>query len=155
MEQLGARGRTSRLVVVGEGEERASLEAAVARHDLADRVLLVGNRPDVPAVLSAADVFVLSSAWEGLPLVLLEAMAVGAPIVATDVGDVSGVVGETASVVPPRDHQALAGAIASLLDDPVEASRLGALARDRVRERHSSRAWVDQLRGVYEQAVQR
>jgi glycosyltransferase involved in cell wall biosynthesis len=155
MRELDARGRTTRLVVVGEGEERATLEAAVARDGLADRVLLVGNRPDVAAVLSAADVFVLSSAWEGLPLVLLEAMAVGAPIVATDVGDVSGVVGDTASVVPPRDHRALAGAIAALLDDPVEAERLGSLARQRVRERHSSRAWVEQLRGVYEQALRR
>ncbi len=155
MVELDERRNSIRLVVVGEGEDRAALDAEIARQDLADRVFLVGNRPDVPAILSAADVFVLSSAWEGLPLVLLEAMAVGAPIVATDVGDVRGVVGETAAVVAPADHRALAGAIAALLDDPGKATGLGSAARERVRERHSSRAWVDQLRSVYEQALQR
>ena len=155
MVELGERRSSIRLVVVGEGEDRATLDAEIARLGLADRVFLVGNRPDVPAVLSAADVFVLPSAWEGLPLVLLEAMAVGTPIVATDVGDVRGVVGETAEVVAPGDHRALAGAIAALLDDRETATGLGSAARDRVRERHSSRAWVDQLRDVYEQALQR
>ncbi len=154
MIELGERRGSTRLVVVGEGEQRGTLELAIARLGLTDRVFLVGNRPDVPAVLSAADVFVLPSAWEGLPLVLLEAMAVGAPIVATDVGDVGGVVGETAAVVPPGDHRALAGAIATLLDDPEEAARLGSSGRARVRERHNSRVWVDRLRGVYEQALQ-
>lgn len=155
MVALGERRGSIRLVIVGEGEQRAALEALIARLDLSDRVFLVGNRPDVPAVMSAADVFVLSSAWEGLPLVLLEAMAVAAPIVATDVGDVDGVVGETATVVPAGDDGTLADAIGTLLDDPEKAARLGSSARERVKERHSSRAWVDQLRGVYEQALQR
>lgn len=149
---LTAAGHRARLVVVGEGEERAALEAQVEQLDLADHVVLPGNRPDVPAVMAAADVFVLSSAWEGLPLVLLEAMAVGAPIVATDVGDVAGVVGDTALVVPPHDHDALADAIASLLNDPEDASGLGARAHQRVRERHSASVWIEQLRDVYEQA---
>ena len=150
--ELIAGGRNPRLVIVGEGEERGALEAIIQRMDLAEQVVLAGNRPDVPAVMGAADVFVLSSAWEGLPLVLLEAMAVGCPIVATDVGDVGGVVGDTAAVVPPHDHEVLASAIASLLDDPDEAARLGALARRRVRERHNARVWIDQLRDVYDEA---
>jgi len=151
--ELGRPPRSIRLVVVGEGEQREALEAMITRLDLTERVFLVGNRPDVPAVLDAADVFVLSSAWEGLPLVLLEAMAVGAPIVATDVGDVGGVVDDTAVVVAPGDHQALAGAIAALLADPTHAARLGASARQRVRDRHNSEAWVAQLREVYEQVL--
>ncbi|MFA9564281.1 MAG: glycosyltransferase [Acidimicrobiales bacterium] len=152
MGELIVGGRNPRLVIVGEGEERGALEAIIQRMDLAEQVVLAGNRPDAPAVMGAADVFVLSSAWEGLPLVLLEAMAVGCPIVATDVGDVGGVVGDTAAVVPPQDHEVLASAIASLLDDPDEAARLGALARTRVRERHNARVWIDQLRDVYDQA---
>lgn len=153
MVELGDRHRGTRLVVVGQGEQRTELDTMITRLDLTDRVTLVGNRPDVPAVIGAADVFVLSSAWEGLPLVLLEAMAVGAPIVATDVGDVSGVVDATAVVVPPGDHRALAEAIGELLADPDRAAELGATARRRVRDRHSSQAWVERLREVYEQVL--
>lgn len=152
---LMAGGRRVRLVVVGEGEERRALEDLVERSGQADRVLLAGNRADVPAVIGAADVFVLSSAWEGLPLVLLEAMAAGSPIVATDVGDVGWVVGDTARVVPPRNAEALADAVASLLDHPEDAARLGSAARTRVRQRHDARVWIDQLRDVYEQARDR
>lgn len=155
LRSLRSGGRRVGLVVVGEGEERSALESMIERLGLADHVLLVGNRPDVPAVMAAADVFVLSSAWEGLPLVLLEAMAVGAPIVATDVGDVGGAVGDAGVVVPAQDPDALAEAIESLLDDPGYGRELGARARERVREQHSATVWIEQLRDVYRRAQAR
>jgi glycosyltransferase involved in cell wall biosynthesis len=75
-----------RLAIAGDGPERSVLAAQLARLDLSPGVALLGDRPDVPAILAAADGFVLSSRWEGLPMVLLEAAAAKLPIVCTDVG---------------------------------------------------------------------
>jgi glycosyltransferase involved in cell wall biosynthesis len=143
-----------RAVLVGEdleagGAFRALLEREARKAGVGDRVELTGYSPDVGAVLDELDVVVLPSWIEGMPLVLLEAMAHRRPVVATPVGGTPEVVldGETGLLVPPRDPGALAGAIRRLVDDPALAERMGEAGYRRVRERFSVEAMT---RGVLE-----
>ena len=128
---------TYEAVIVGDGPDRPELASEARRLGLESVVQLAGERNDVPELLAASDIFVLSSRSEGLPLSILEAMAAGLPVVATTVGGVPELVleGETGLLVPPGDPQALAGAIERLLDDSTLRGRLGAAGRIRVEER--------------------
>ncbi len=128
----------ARLAVVGTGSLRGELEARAAALGVADGVLFAGFRADVPDVLAAADVFVLSSDDEGLPMVVIEAMAAGRPVVATRVGAVEDLVedGVTGCIVPRRDPTALAEALSGLLRDAAAARAMGEAGRARVRERY-------------------
>jgi glycosyltransferase involved in cell wall biosynthesis len=130
------RGRSFEAVFVGDGPDRPAVEEEVRRLGLESVVELLGERDDVPELLATADVFVLSSHSEGLPLSILEAMATGLPVVASNVGGVSEVVveGDTGLLVPPGDAQSLAAAIERLLEDPVLRRRLGEAGRIRVAE---------------------
>lgn len=125
--------RDFRLDVVGDGPDRASLEELHRSLGLDGRVGLTGTRNDVPELLAASAVFVLSSRSEGLPISVLEAMAAGLPVVASDVGGLREQVvdGETGYLVPSGDAAALADALARLLDDPALRGRLGAAGRAR------------------------
>ena len=107
---LGRTRPMSRLVLVGKGSLRDDVEKLLQANGLEGRVSFLGVRRDVPEVMSAADGYVLSSAWEGMPVVLLEAAALELPIVATRVGGVAEVVkdGTTGQLVPPGDPAALA-----------------------------------------------
>lgn len=115
----GLRTRTWCLLLVGEGEQRESLERQAAELGIAEQTRFLGRRSDVPLIMQASDLLVTSSAWEGFPYVIVEALACGLPIVATDVGGVrEGVLnGETGSLVPAGDAQALTQAIGALIDD--------------------------------------
>jgi glycosyltransferase involved in cell wall biosynthesis len=121
-------------LVVGEGEERAALDALARRLGLGARVVFTGLRHDVPRLLAAADVLALTSLYEGFPNVVLEAMATGAVAVATDVGGCRELVtsGETGLLVPPRAPAAVAAAVGRVLRDPALARRLATAARQRV-----------------------
>jgi len=121
-------------LVVGEGGERAALEALARRLGLGARVVFAGLRHDVPRLLAAVDVLALTSLYEGFPNVLLEAMATGAVAVATDVGGCRELVtsGETGLLVPPRAPAAVAAAVGRVLRDPALARRLATAARQRV-----------------------
>ena len=123
-------------VVVGDGPDRPAVEEEVRRLGLERAVELVGERDDVPELLATADLFVLSSRSEGLPLSILEAMAAGLPVVASRVGGIPEVVvdGETGLLVPPGDPQRLADAVERLLADPSLRRRLGEAGRRRVAE---------------------
>ncbi len=123
--------RSFRAVLVGDGPERAALEAKARALGLADRVAFLGERPDVERLLPAMDVFVLSSREEGIPNALLEAMAAGRPAIATAVGGNAEVLrdGETGWLVPPASPERLAAALEEALADPVEARRRGDAAR--------------------------
>jgi glycosyltransferase involved in cell wall biosynthesis len=131
-----------RFAVAGEGPLRLSLENLIARLGLKGRFHLCGFRPDVVNFLAALDVFVLSSRWEGLPLAVLEAMLLGKPVVATNVGGNAEVIGPplTGQIVPPADPNALAEAVLKVLDlknagmhSPRETRRIAAAFSDPIR----------------------
>jgi glycosyltransferase involved in cell wall biosynthesis len=130
-------GRRFTLEVVGDGPERPELESRHAELALDGRVRLGGERGDVPELLARADVVVLSSRSEGLPVSVIEAMAAGLPVVASSVGGLPELVadGETGILVPAGDAVALADALARLLDDPELRRSYGAAARRRALER--------------------
>jgi glycosyltransferase involved in cell wall biosynthesis len=140
-----------RALVVGDGPERDHVTAAVRAEGLADRVELSGTRDDVGDVLAGADLFVLSSRSEGMPMSVLEAMAAGLPVVATAVGGVPEVVvdGETGILVPPGDVQALADAIQRLLEDAALRARMGAAGRRRAKTSFALPAWAAAHRALY------
>lgn len=106
------------LLLAGEGRLRADLEQRCGALGLRQRVHFLGNRPDVPALLAAADVTVLTSDWEGLPIAVLESLAAGRPVVASDVDGVREVLGGGGGrLVPPRNPAATAAALRELLLD--------------------------------------
>lgn len=150
--QLGA---DRRLLLVGDGPMREQVEALVQGSGLGGRVTLLGTRQDVPALLSMADVFVLSSRWEGMPLSVIEAMMSGLPVVATDAGGVSEAVvhGETGLLVPAGDPDALALALARLLGDSELRQRMGEAGRRRALERFTEERMLAQTAAVYERAL--
>jgi glycosyltransferase involved in cell wall biosynthesis len=128
------------LAIAGDGPLRESLETLAAQLQIDPPIRFLGLRTDVPDLLRAADGLVLSSAWEGSPNVILEAMAAAVPVVATEVGGVPELVrtGETGVVVPPRNTYALAEAMRSLMTLPAaERQVLGARAREVVEREHS------------------
>ena len=141
----------ARFVIAGEGELRESLERQIKERHLEKHVLLAGFRPDVLSVHKAFDIFVMSSVTEGLGTSLLDAMAAGKPTVATETGGIPEVVvdGETGILVPPRDHQAMAGAIVRLLGDPDLRRCMGEAALTRVREKFSAERMVEGTLQVY------
>jgi glycosyltransferase involved in cell wall biosynthesis len=139
---------TFRAQIVGEGPERAAVEAA-----LRGPVELLGEREDVPALLAAADVFVLSSASEGLPMSVLEAMAAGLPVVASAVGGVPELVADTGVLVPPRDPGALAEALRTVIADRELRVRLASAARERVQAEFSLERSVAAHLELYEELL--
>jgi glycosyltransferase involved in cell wall biosynthesis len=124
------------LVIAGEGPTRAEIQRRARELSLDGRVHFLGHRDDVDAILRSLDVAALSSDFEGSPLFVLECMANGTPIVATAVGGIPQMVldGETGVLVPPRDPEALAGAIEHLLVDPERRAVLAAAAANRLSE---------------------
>lgn len=140
------------VVIVGNGPERAQLEAMSEQPGLAGRVRFAGQQDDVRPWLAALDVFVLSSDWEGMSNALLEAMAIGLPVIATAVGGTPEVVmdGITGLLVPPRDPAALAEAIATLLHDPDLRRKMGQAGQERVEQHFSIKETVRQTEALYE-----
>jgi len=142
--------RTTQLWIAGTGEEEYAevLRITAMRFAVADAVQWLGAQRDVAALLDAADGFVLGSAWEGMPMALAEAMAMEKPVVSTGVGGVIELTGSCGLVVPPRNPDALARAMMSIMNTPLAARRfLGQSARERVRERFNmdakARDWED------------
>src|SRR5262249_49286176 len=125
---------STKLLLVGDGAERASLESLATELGVAADVIITGMRSDVPRLLQAMDVFALSSLSEGLPLAVLEAMAAALPIVATNVGMLPELLeeGENGFLVAPRAVEALAARLAQLANDRALARRLGAAGRQKV-----------------------
>ncbi len=138
-------------VIVGEVPTEGWLEQLVAELGLRDHLTLLGRRSDMPEVLSAFDLFVLSSHDEGMSNAVLEAMAMQLPVVATDVGGTGEVVrhGESGLLVPAKDPAALAVAIQQVLGDRDRARQMGRLGRDIVTQKFSARAMVRQMEDLY------
>jgi glycosyltransferase involved in cell wall biosynthesis len=143
------------VLMAGEGELRESLTHQIRERHLEKHVILTGFRPDVLSLLKGFDLFVMSSVTEGLGTSILDAMACGKAVVATTAGGIPEVVvdGVTGLLVPPRDDQALAGAIVRLLRDDDLRGRMGAAGLERVRESFSAERMVSDTVAVYEQVL--
>jgi glycosyltransferase involved in cell wall biosynthesis len=122
-------------LIAGAGEERPALEDTVRSRGLDGHVRFLGYRRDVPSLLAGTDLFVHPSRYEGMPVAVLEAMAAGCPVVATSVDGTRALIrdGIHGWLVPPEDAEALTAAITSALRDPLERSRRGQAAQERVR----------------------
>src|SRR5262245_41457558 len=138
--------------IAGEGEQRASLERLVHELALHERFFLPGTVADVPAFLSRLDLVVAPSHAEGMSNALLEAMAAGRPIVATDVGANRRLLrdGQLGVLAPPGDAPALAAGVAQLLGDPPNALRVAAAARRHVTAEYSREAMRHRFERFYE-----
>lgn len=144
-----------RVVIVGAGPELSSLQALASSLGVSSVVRFAGLRPQTPSFHHLFDVSVLCSISEGFPNSLVEAMAAGRPIVATDVGGVRDAVrdDENGLLVPPRNPEALAGAIDAMLSDPQRARRLGTQGLSRSRDEFSAGVVVASLENLYEQLL--
>ena len=149
---LAAARSRLRCLVVGDGRERAALESRAAALGLAGRVHFAGFRRDVPALLAECDLLCLPSRSEGLPYVVLEAMAAGRPVLATRVGSLPEILspGIAARMVPPGDVAALAAGIGWFIDHPEAAAALGRAGRALVGERFGSAAMIAQTLAAYD-----
>lgn len=140
-----------RLVIVGDGSMRSTLERRIVENDLGDSVWLAGNRDDVPELLQCMDIFVLPSLAEGISNTIMEAMATGLPVVATDVGGNRELVMENnGSLVPRSDPQSMADALSRYLVEPALLESHGNSARDKAETDFSLQTMVDRYASVYE-----
>ncbi len=139
------------LFIVGDGSLRDDLEKEVKKIAIHNNVVFTGKRRNIPDFLSCFDIFVLPSIKEGLPNSLLEAMAMGKPIVAAKVGGIPEVLqnGTTGLIVPPRDPESLAKAIKSLIDDEHRAKNIGNAARKFILENYSIKSTVQKWQTLY------
>jgi len=146
-----------RFLIVGSGPLEGRLRAMAKGLGLGEALTFLGHCDDVPAVLRATDVFVLASLWEGMPNVVLEAMAAGAPVVATRVEGTEDLVehGATGLLVMPRDLPSLVSAVLRLLDEPEAARRLADAAQARVREHFTLDAMVRRHEELYARLLAR
>lgn len=145
---------SARLVIVGDGPERAAIQAAIRDADLDGHVWLPGARADVAACMQAMNVFVLPSLTEGISNTILEAMACGVPVIATDVGGNPELVeaGRTGLLVSPGEPAALADAMFRMMCKQT-ADRMGRAARERIEQQFSLDVMVARYRQVYESAL--
>lgn len=152
---VAALGDGYRLVVVGDGAERANLEALVAELGVADRVELRGWDDRARHVLGTFDVYLLPSRLEGFPITVMEAMQAGVPVVATEVGSIREAVedGETGFVVPVEDVDAMAAAVRRLAEDPDLRARMGERAKEVGLEKFDAAAAVTAWEDVFDQIL--
>jgi len=149
---LAAAVPSARIMLVGDGPERIALEAQASALGVSGRVLVTGTTPDIVVCLAAADALAAPSRNEGMGRALVEAMALGLPVVGTEVGGIPAVVtdGETGRLVPPGDTDALAGALVELGRDEVLRAKLGAAAAARA-EAFSTDVAHAAMRAIYDE----
>jgi L-malate glycosyltransferase len=151
------RSRPAVLVLVGDGPERAGVEALAASLGLSRRVAFLGERPDLGPLFSQADLFLLPSEQESFGLAALEALASGVPVVASRVGGLPEVVrdGTTGRLVPPHAPQAIAAAVLELLDDEPRRAAMGRAAREDAATRFRPEPVVDRFEAIYREVGER
>ena len=148
----GEAGARLRLVIAGDGPQRAEVEAEIVATGIGDITWLAGARSDVPEVMRALDIFALPSQAEGISNTILEAMASGLPVVATDVGGNAELVaaGETGALVPAQDPQAMAQALLRYTADAALRQSHGAAGRQRVERSFSIDNMVERYTRLYQ-----
>ena len=144
-------------VLAGDGPQREALAVRARSRGVADRVQFLGQCHDVPAVLAGADLFVLPSRSEAMPNAVIEAMAAGLPVVASEVGGIPELItsGATGVLVPAGDASRLAGAVIELIEDPDRAFQMGHAARDFVTREFGFRRLVSRVEDLYLSAIER
>ncbi len=144
-----------RLLIVGDGSLRTALESYSRTHGLERNVTFLGARNDIPEVLAAFDVFVLSSVHEGVPLSVVEAMGAGKPVIATDIGGLRMLVKPTVNglLVPPADPGALEAAMRNLAVNPARRREMGARSRQIARETFGVSTMINLYQEIYESVV--
>jgi glycosyltransferase involved in cell wall biosynthesis len=152
MKKVAARFPDALLLVIGDGPLRTELEELVSFVRLNNNIKFLGTRNDIPRLLSVLDIFVLCSLSEGLPLTILEAMAAGKPIVATDVGGIPEIIkdGIDGIIIPSDDSDRLAEAISELLRDKRKRHEMGAKARMKFEEKFTIQTMVKSYEELYE-----
>ena len=146
-----------KLILVGRGEEEGNLKKLAIKKGVKNDVIFLGQRSDVNQILKAFDIFVFPSLTEGLPLVVIEAMATGLPIVASHVGGIPELVvnGETGFLVSPTSKEEIKEAIIKLLNNPELRKEMGQIARKRFETHFSLSQMVQKYMEVYEKAVKK
>ena len=150
-----ARKPNVRFIMVGDGPLRDEINQVIQQLGWNDRIILTGHRTDVPEILAAMDVFVLTTLWEGLPIALLEAMAVSLPVVATNVRGPREVVqdGETGYLAPPKEPIAIGELILKLLEEDERAREMGRKGRRLIDEVFNATAMTEKTLAVYEEQL--
>jgi glycosyltransferase involved in cell wall biosynthesis len=146
-----------RFELVGDGALRGPLQAAAAALGISEHVAFRGHCADVPAILAASDVFAFPSFMEASPNGVIEAMAAGLPVVATNVGGIPEIVehGRSGLLVPPGDEAAFASALLTVIERPDLASALGDAARRTIELRYSFERMVGEFERVYADELRR
>jgi glycosyltransferase involved in cell wall biosynthesis len=140
----------SKLVIIGDGELRIQIEALIIEYKLENNVILLGIRKNVSDLLNIADVFVLSSAWEGFGLVIAEAMSTERVVIATDCGGVKEVLGDERFLVPVADSNALSDKMLEITQlTDAERTQIGYYNRQRILKEYSLNTMVDQWLKIY------
>jgi glycosyltransferase involved in cell wall biosynthesis len=149
--------REFKILLLGDGPQRAELEGLVRSLGLEKEVEFTGFQSDIASWLPAMDVFVLPSLTEGTPMALLEAMSFGVPVIASAVGGVPKVVddGVNGLLVEPGDHRGISEKIAAYCRDPLLGERMAARGVDTIRERFDVHAWCSRIEGLYGELVEK
>jgi glycosyltransferase involved in cell wall biosynthesis len=147
--------RKIKLLLIGEGRQRSTLESLALSAGLSDYILMPGYIKNAYRLLPIADYYVISSLTEGLPITLLEAMTLKIPIVATEVGGIPSVLEHEKDglLIPPNDPHAIANSIKILIDDPNLSSCLSTQARKKVIENYSSKAMATSYLDMYSKVI--
>jgi len=140
-------------IIAGKGPLASQLKELSIELGISDKVKFLGFKNNIPELLSVIDIFVLPSLWEGMPNVVLEAMAAGKPVIATDTGGSKDIIRSNVNgvLVEPENSEALAEAILKLLGDPAQRQRLGQSARETVKKRFSIDKTISKTEQVYTQ----
>lgn len=144
-----------KVLIVGEGVIKKELEYLVQKENLADFFVFMGARKDIPELMKIMDVFVLSSLQEGFPRVLVEAMYMGLPVIASSVSGIPELVldGETGFLVPPRDSKTICEKIITLNSNNDLRSKMGTKARERIQEHFLSKHYLSELEALYDDLI--
>ncbi len=154
-ERLKSQSVPFRLVVAGDGELKQSLQERAQAAGLTDHLIMPGNIHDLPQTMLASDIFVMTSLWEGLPLVLLEAMAASLPVVAYSIPGITEVVeeGATGLMASPGDTDTLANRLGGLLADPSRRQAMGTAGKEIISSKFSFEILINELIGLYDSAL--